>query len=37
MIKKRSKIYSNAQFEINCNKLTKSEIVKKILKIYEHN
>jgi shikimate kinase len=37
MIKKRSKIYSNAQFEINCNKLTKSEIVKKILKIYELN
>ena len=37
MIKKRSKIYSNAQFEINCNKLIKSEIVKKILKIYELN
>ena len=37
MIKNRSKIYSNAQFKINCNKLTKTEIVKKILKIYEHN
>jgi len=37
MIKKRSKIYSNAQFKINCNKLTKTEIVKKIIKIYENN
>ena len=37
IIKSRSKIYSNAQFKINCNKLTKTEIVKKILKIYEHN
>ena len=35
IIKKRSKIYSNAQFKINCNKLTKTEIVKKIIKIYE--
>ena len=37
IIKKRSKIYSNAQFKINCNKLTKTEIVKKIIKIYELN
>ena len=37
MIKKRSKIYSYAQFKINCNKLTKTEIVKKIIKIYELN
>ena len=37
IIKDRSKIYSNAQFKINCNKLTKAEIVKKIIKIYEHN
>ena len=37
MIKKRSKIYSSAQFKINCNKLTKNEIVKKIIKIYELN
>ena len=37
MIKNRSKIYSNAQFKINCNKLTKTEIVKKIIKIYEFN
>ena len=35
IIKDRSKIYSNAQFKINCNKLTKNEIVKKIIKIYE--
>ena len=37
MIRKRSKIYSNAQFKINCNKLEKTEIVKKIIKIYELN
>ena len=35
IIKDRSKIYSNAKFKINCNKLTKTEIVKKIIKIYE--
>ena len=37
IIKSRSKIYANAQFKINCNKLTKTEIVKKIIKIYELN
>ena len=37
LIEKRAKIYSKAQFKINCQKLTKTEIVKKILKIYEHN
>ena len=37
IIKNRPKIYSNAQFKINCNKLTKTEIVKKIIKIYEIN
>ena len=37
IIKNRSKIYSNAKFKINCNKLTKTEIVKKIIKIYELN
>ena len=37
IIKNRSKIYSKAQFKINCNKLTKTEIVKKIIKIYELN
>ena len=37
LIKNRSKIYSKAQFKINCNKHTKTEIVKKIIKIYELN
>ena len=37
IIKDRSKIYTKAQFKINCNKLTKTEIVKKIVKIYEPN
>ena len=37
LITKRTKIYSKAQFKINCNKLKKTEIVKKILKIHEHN
>jgi|TARA_B110000114_G_scaffold177158_1_gene208630 shikimate kinase len=37
LIKKRSQIYSKAQFKINCNKLTKTEIVRKIIKIYELN
>ena len=37
LIEKRAKIYSKAQFKINCHKLNKTEIVKKILKIYEHN
>ena len=30
LIEKRKKIYSDADFEINCNKLSKNEIVKKI-------
>ena len=37
LIKQRIKIYSKAQLKINCNKLTKTEIVKKIIKIYESN
>ena len=37
LIAERAKIYSKAQFKINCYKLTKTEIVNKILKIYEHN
>ena len=37
LMKKRSKIYSKSQFKINCNKLTKTEIVKKIIQIYELN
>ena len=35
IIKKRNKIYANAQFKINCNERTKTEIVDKIIKIYE--
>ena len=34
LIEKRTKIYSQAQFKINCHKLKKTEIVNKILKIY---
>ena len=37
LIKKRSTIYAKAQFKINCNKLTKTRIVNKVLKIYELN
>jgi len=37
LIAERAKIYSKAQFKINCYKLTKTEIVNKILKIYESN
>tara|TARA_B100000780_G_scaffold185370_1_gene130178 strand:- start:710 stop:1222 length:513 start_codon:yes stop_codon:yes gene_type:complete len=37
IMKKRIKIYSKAQFKINCNTLTKIEIVKKIIEIYELN
>ena len=37
IMNKRKKIYSKADFEIDCNKLTKSEIVKTIIKTYELN
>ena len=37
LIEKRKKIYSKTQFKINCHNLKKTEIVEKILKIYEHN
>ena len=37
LITQRTKIYSKAQFKINCHKLKKTEIVNKILKIYEHS
>jgi len=37
IINKRNKIYSKADFTINCDKLTKSEIVKTIIKTYELN
>jgi len=35
LIQKRSNIYSKALYEIKCDNLSKSEIVKKILEIYE--
>jgi|TARA_B110001450_G_scaffold51011_1_gene47632 shikimate kinase len=35
LIKKRSIVYSKAMYKINCENLTKNEIVKNILKIYE--
>ena len=37
LIKKRSNIYSKALYKIECDNLTKKEIVKEILKIYETN
>ena len=35
LIKKRSIVYSKAMYKIDCENLTKNEVVKKILKIYE--
>ncbi len=35
LIDKRSKIYSLAKFKINCDKLSKNEIVEKIIEIYD--
>tara|TARA_B110001452_G_scaffold68640_1_gene55267 strand:- start:1311 stop:1823 length:513 start_codon:yes stop_codon:yes gene_type:complete len=35
LIKKRSIVYSKAMYKINCENLTKNEIVKNILKTYE--
>ena len=35
LIKKRSKIYSKAKFKINCNNLTKNQIIDKIINIYD--
>ena len=37
LIKKRNNIYSKALHEIKCDNLSKNEIVKKILEIYETN
>ena len=37
LIIKRSKYYSKAKYKINCQNLTRSEIVKKILNLYENN
>jgi shikimate kinase len=35
LIKKRSVVYSKAMYKIDCDNLTKNEIVRNILKIYE--
>ena len=35
LIVKRSKYYSKAKYKINCQKLTRPEIIKKILDLYE--
>jgi len=35
LIKKRSNIYSKALYEIKCDKLSKNEIIKQVLKNYE--
>ena len=37
LITNRSKIYSKAKFKINCQKLSKTEIIKKIIILYEKN
>ena len=37
LIKKRLKIYSKAKFKINCDKVKKTDVVKKIIKIYGLN
>ena len=37
LIIKRSKYYSKAKYKINCQKLTRSEIINKILNLYESN
>ena len=36
LIKKRSNIYSKALYKINCDGLSKSEVVKKVIDIYEN-
>ena len=36
LINSRSKIYSKANYKINCENMSKVEIVKKITQIYEH-
>jgi shikimate kinase len=35
LIFNRSKIYSKSKYKINCEKMSKKEIVKKIIKVYE--
>ena len=36
LINSRSKIYSKANYKINCENMNKTEIIKKITQIYEH-
>ena len=36
LIEKRAKIYSKADIKINCEKMTKKQIVKKIIQLYEN-
>ena len=36
LIKKRSNIYSKANYKINCENLSKNEIVNKVIHIYEN-
>ena len=36
LIKKRSVVYSKSKYKINCEKLTKNEIVNEIINIYEN-
>ena len=37
LIKKRSKVYSRSKYKINCEQLSKNEIVNKIIDVYENN
>ena len=37
LIVKRSKVYSKSEFKINCNKLSKNEIIKKIMDLYKND
>ena len=37
LIKKRSNIYSKAMYKVNCNNLSKIEVLNEALKIYENN
>ena len=36
LIKKRSNVYSKALYKINCDGLSKSEVVEKVIEIYEN-
>ena len=36
LIKKRSMVYSKSKYKINCEKLSKNEIVNKVINTYEN-